>query len=59
MRRRVNIRAILLDPRLRRELMVGAIRAIQNREGIPTTVEQAERAYDKSWLSSKIKAKVR
>ena len=45
--RRVNIKKILADPILRRKLMVGAIQAIQNREGIDTTVEQAERAYDK------------
>lgn len=45
--RRVPIKKILADPILRRKLMVGAIQAIQNREGIDTTVEQAERAYDK------------
>lgn len=44
---RVPIKKILADPVLRRKLMVGAIQAIQNREGINTTVEQAERAYDK------------
>ena len=44
---RVPIKEILADPVLRRKLMVGAIQAIQNREGIDTTVEQAERAYDK------------
>ena len=45
--RRVPINEILADPVLRRKLMVGAIRAIQHREGIDTTVEQAQRAYDK------------
>ncbi len=45
--RRVPIKEILADPVLRRKLMVGAIQAIQHREGIDTTVEQAERAYDK------------
>ena len=45
--RRVPIKKILADPILRRELMVGARQAIQHREGIDTTVEQAERAYDK------------
>ena len=45
--RRVPIKKILTDPVLRRKLMVGAIQAIQHREGIYTTVEQAERAYDK------------
>ena len=45
--RRVPIKEILASLVLRRKLMVGAIQAIQNREGIDTTVEQAERAYDK------------
>ncbi len=44
--RRVNIRAILRDPKLRRDLMVGAIVALQAREGIDTTRQQAEAAYD-------------
>jgi len=44
-RRRVNIRAILADKDLRRALMVPTIQAIQAREGIETTREQAERAY--------------
>jgi hypothetical protein len=45
--RRVNIRAILRDPRQRRELMVRCIIATQAREGIETTREKAEAAYDK------------
>ena len=45
--RRVNLRAILADPKLRRELLVSTIRATQAREGITTTQEQAEAAYDK------------
>ncbi|MBK8058259.1 MAG: hypothetical protein IPK33_10370 [Gemmatimonadetes bacterium] len=44
-RRRVNVRAILADKDLRRALMVPTIQAIQAREGIETTREQAERAY--------------
>jgi hypothetical protein len=44
-RRRVNVRKILANPDLRRELMVPTIQAIQAREGIETTREQAERAY--------------
>jgi len=44
-RRRVDIRGILADPNLRRELMVPTIQATQAREGIQTTREQAERAY--------------
>lgn len=42
---RVNIRAILADPRLRTHLMCQALRAIQAREGIETTPKQAWRAY--------------
>lgn len=44
-RRRVDIRGILADPDLRRELMVPTIQATQAREGVDTTREQAERAY--------------
>lgn len=47
MRRRVDIKAILADPALRRRLAVRCIIATQAREGIVTTREQAERAYDK------------
>ena len=42
---RVNVKAILADPALRRKLMVQTIQTIQAREGIETTKEQAERAY--------------
>ena len=42
---RVNVKAILADPDLRRKLMVRTIQATQAREGIETTAEQAERAY--------------
>jgi hypothetical protein len=45
--RRINIKEILHDPVLRRSLLVPAIQAIQHREGIMTTREQAEAAYDK------------
>lgn len=45
--RRVDIKEILATPHKRRELMVGAIIAIQAREGITTTREQAEAAYAK------------
>jgi hypothetical protein len=44
--RRIDVRSILMDERLRRELMVDVIVATQAREGIETTREQAERAYD-------------
>lgn len=41
------LRTILNNPRLRRRLMTGVIRATQAREGIDTSQEQAERAYDR------------
>jgi len=44
-RKRVDVRAILADQDLRRELMVSTIQATQAREGIETTTEQAHRAY--------------
>ena len=47
MPKRVNVRAILADPQLRRELVVGVIVATQAREGITTTKVQAEHAYDR------------
>ena len=43
--RRVNVKAILADPDLRRKLMVSTIQATQAREGIETTEQQADRAY--------------
>ncbi len=45
--KRVDIRAILADEHLRRELVVTTIIATQLREGVVTTREQAERAYDR------------
>jgi len=47
LRRRVCIDVILADPHLRRKLLVQANMALQHREGIMTTKEQAEKAYDK------------
>ena len=44
-RRRVNMKALLADADLRRELMVSTIQATQAREGIETTRAQADRAY--------------
>lgn len=44
--KRFNIREILNNPQQRRRLMVNCIIAIQAREGITTTVAQAEAAYD-------------
>ena len=44
--KRVNVKAILADPDLRRKLMVSTIQATQAREGIDTSPEeQADRAY--------------
>lgn len=45
--RRVNVRAILADPALRKRLMVAVIVATQSREGIDTSLEQATAAYEK------------
>ena len=44
-KRRKDIRGILADPDLRRELMVPTLQATQAREGIDTSRGQAERAY--------------
>jgi hypothetical protein len=43
--RRFDIRGILADSDLRRELMVATLQATQAREGVETTRDQAERAY--------------
>lgn len=45
--KRINVKAILEDEKKRRELMVRALIATQAREGIVTTRDQAEAAYDK------------
>ena len=45
--KRIDIRGILRDPLRRFDLMVRTIVAAQAREGIPTTYEQAARAYRK------------
>ena len=45
--KRVNIKEILSNPEQKKELMVGEIQFLQNIEGIDTTREQAENAYDK------------
>ena len=47
MNRRLDIKIILTDPVKRRILMVDSLIATQAREGITTTREQAEAAYDK------------
>lgn len=44
-KRRGDLRGILAQPDLRRELMVQTLQATQAREGIETTRAQAERAY--------------
>ena len=50
--KRVNIKQILSNLKQKKELMVGAIQFLQNIEGIDTTREQAENAYDKVHKSS-------
>ena len=45
--RRIDVRSIFDDPVKRRKLMIQLIIATQAREGIETTWEQAEAAYDK------------
>ena len=45
--KRVKLQEITSNPELRRKLMVDTIIATQAREGITTTREQAEAAYDK------------
>ncbi len=42
-----KIKRILQNPEQRREMIVGAIQFLENIEGINTTREQAESAYDK------------
>lgn len=44
-RRRVDIKSILRDPDLSRELLIPTLQATQAREDIATSREQAERAY--------------
>lgn len=48
--RRVDIKTILRDPNLCRDLMIDTIVATQAREGITTTREQAAAAWDKVQL---------
>jgi len=47
MRTRLDIKAILRDPVQRKRLMVELLIATQVREGIITTREQAEAAYER------------
>ena len=47
MNTRVNIREIISNLALRRKLFVEVIIATQAREGVVTTPEQAQAAYDK------------
>ncbi len=44
---RINMADLLADPAKRKELMVRVIIATQAREGIETTQEQAEAAYER------------
>jgi FtsZ-interacting cell division protein ZipA len=45
--KRVDIKSILQDPAKRKQLFVDTLIAIQAREGIETSQEQAEQAYEK------------
>ena len=45
--KRYDIKRLLGNRALRKQMMEGAIKALQNREGINTTEEDAERAYEK------------
>lgn len=56
MRKRIDIKKILSDEDLRREMMVNSIIAIQAREGIITTKEQALRAYSSIGRASALHA---
>jgi hypothetical protein len=47
MSRRLDIKAILRDPVLRRRLMVSCLIATQAREGRDLTREEAEAVYDR------------
>jgi len=46
--KRVDIKAILKDPALRRRLMASTIKATQEREGIETTWERAYEVADQA-----------
>jgi hypothetical protein len=46
-RKRWDIKGILKDPKKRKEMIIQSIMAIQYREGIMITYEQAEAAYEK------------
>lgn len=45
--RRVDLKALIGNPKLRREMCIRGIMATQAVAGIRTTYEQAARAYDK------------
>jgi len=46
--KRVDIKKLLANPVLKKELMVRVIVATQLREGIVTTIEEANRAYERA-----------
>jgi len=50
MKRRINLKAILDNPALRRTLLAQVIVATQAREGIVTSLADAYAAYDKVQL---------
>lgn len=47
MGKRMDIKQILSNPEQKKELMLGTIQFLQHIEGVNTTREQAEYAYDK------------
>jgi hypothetical protein len=55
MTERINIKQILSNPKQKKQLMVEAIQFLQNIEGIDTTKEQAENAYDKIQSNNSLK----
>lgn len=52
--KRLNLKAILADANLRRKLMVSTIQATQAREGVETSLVQAERAYDVALAEARV-----
>ena len=57
MSKRLDIKKILADPAQRRELAIRFIMTTQAMEGIDTTREQAEAAYDKVQAERALKKK--
>ena len=54
--RRLDVRAILRDPVLRKRLMVQSLITIQAREGRDLAIEEAEAVYDRVQSSERWRA---